>query len=92
MNGLDFIIKIAKNISEISDEDAARLYNELDAKYGKMVTTPGAEGYVDNWKTKVVSFFRLPETRLAMCCTHLIIIKTIKDWYNGKFDDDDDTK
>lgn len=82
----DWVFKVVKEISPIDEKEHAELYQEIDSRISKKVTTPGAEGYVDDLGTKALIFFRNPWVRLFLSASFLFVIKYIKDWYNGKFD------
>ena len=93
MELIDFVFGIVKEISPITIEQHAQLRKEIEADISKVVTNPKLENGEDNphyqptLKAKILGFFRNPWVRLLLACGFLYTIKTIRDWYNGKFDE-----
>lgn len=88
MELIDFVFNIIKAVSPIEQEQAANLRRDLEKDLEKVITDPKHEDFdKDNFKTKILIFFRNPWVRLGMAATCIVWIKLIKDWYQGKFDE-----
>lgn len=88
MELINFVFGVVKEISPITTEEHATLRAEIQADIEKVVTDEKSEHYKPTLKAKILKFFRNPWVRLGMACSYLVVIKMIKDWYNGKFDDE----
>lgn len=94
MQLIDFVFGVVEQISPITQSEAANLRAEINADISKVVTEPFMEDgttpnphYVPSMKAKILHFFRNPWVRLTMAASFVIVVKGIKDWYNGKYDD-----
>lgn len=90
MDLINFVFGVVKEISPITQEEHATLRAEIQADVEKVVTDEKSEHYQPTIKAKILKFFRNPWVRLVMACSFLLVIKSIKDWYNGKFDKSDE--
>jgi hypothetical protein len=82
----DFVFAVLKEISPMPPEQASKLRFEIETDIQKVVTDETSEGYQPNIKAKVLKFFRNPWVRLVLAASFLLVVKSIKDWYNGKYD------
>lgn len=90
MELINFVFGVVKEISPITQEEHATLRAEIQADIEKVVTDETSEHYKPSLKAKILKFFRNPWIRLLMACSFLLVIKGIKDWYNGKYDENED--
>ena len=91
MQLIDFVFGVIKEISPISQEEHANLRREIELDLSKTVSNQFLEdgvtpnpNYKESVKAKVLHFFRNPWIRLTMAASFLLVIKSIKDWYEGK--------
>jgi hypothetical protein len=88
MQLIDYIFGILDATTPMTQKDSATLRAEIQADLDKVVTDKESEFYKPTLKAKVINFFRNPWIRLGMAASFLIVCKSLKDWYNGKFDKD----
>jgi len=93
MELINFVFGVVEAISPITQEESAQLRNEIQADISKVVTEPknpdgtDNEHYKPTIKAKVLHFARNPWVRLLMASMFVVVVKSIKDWYNGKYDE-----
>jgi len=90
MQLIDFVFGVVKEISPISETEHSNLRSEIQADLDKVVSDESHENYKPNLKAKILKWFRNPWVRLLMACSFLLVIKSIKDWYEGKFDENEE--
>lgn len=96
MELINFVFGVIKEISPISPEEHAQLKREIEQDMSGVITNPKLSDGSDNpdykptMKAKVLHFFRNPWVRLGMAASFLLVVKSIKDWYNGKFDEQEE--
>lgn len=90
MDLIDFVFGVVTETTPMKDDQRSKLYNEINEDLKNTITDPTHELYKPTLKAKVLKFFRSPWVRLGLACLYLPTIKYIKDWYNGRFDNDDD--
>lgn len=95
MHLINFVFGVIEQISPITQEESSQLRNEIQADINKTVAEPFLEDgttanphYKATIKAKVLHFARNPWIRLLMAASFVLVVKGIKDWYNGKYDDD----
>jgi len=86
MELINFVFGVIEQISPFTQEESAQLRNEIDQDIKKVIADPNAEGYKPTLKAKILHFCRNPWVRLAMVASFVLVVKGIKDWYNGKYD------
>jgi len=86
MNVVDWAFGVVEAISPISKEEAANLKSEINMDISKVVSDPTHENYQPTMKAKVLHFFHNPWVRFALAASFVVVVKMIKDWYNGKYD------
>lgn len=87
MQLIDYVFGVIKEISPITQEEAAQLRHEIQADIEKVIADPNAEGYKPTLKAKILFWFRNPWVRLGLAASFVLVVKGIKDWYNGKYDE-----
>lgn len=94
MQLIDFVFGVIEQISPITQGEAATLRAEINADISKVVTDPFLEDgttpnphYKPTIKAKILWWARNPWVRLTLAASFVIVVKAIKDWYNGKYDD-----
>lgn len=96
MDLINFVFGVIKEISPITTEEASQLRAEIQADIDKVVTSPTLENgqpnphYKPTMKAKILAWARNPWVRLGFAASFVIVVKSIKDWYNGKYDEQEE--
>jgi len=87
MKLIDFVFGVLKETTPMDPKEHANLYAEIENDISKVVIDKeNKEFYKPTIKAKVLGFFQNPWVRLGMACSFIIVVKTLRDWLNGRYD------
>lgn len=86
MQLINFVFAVIKEISPIDPTELSNLKHEIQQDIDNVVIDPKHEMYKEKpmpLKARILGWFANPWVRLGMAASFLLVVKSIKDWYNS---------